>query len=107
MSTAPITVDVPTDAAAQRARRVTRIDRRAYGGFVAISLVGLVLVLLITAFVIYEARPSFAHNGLGWFTDSSTPLDVQLSSAFTDANRDLHAWPALYGTLLTTGGALL
>src|SRR5262249_50352111 len=75
--------------------------------FVAISLVGLVLVLLITAFVIAEARPSFAHNGFGWFSDGSTPLDVQLSSAFTDANRNLHAWPALYGTLLTTGGALL
>ena len=109
MSTAPTTVavDVASDVAARRARRVTSIDRGAYVGFVALSLVGLVLVILITAFVIYEAWPSFAANGLSWFTDGPTPLDVQLSAAFTDANTSLRAWPAIYGTLLTTGGALL
>jgi ABC-type phosphate transport system permease subunit len=104
MSTAPIT---PNVAAAARARRVSLFDRLAHAGFVVISLVGLGLVLAITAFVVMEAQPSFAANGLRWFTDGPVPLDVQLSSAFTDGSTTLRAWPALYGTILTTGGALL
>ncbi len=107
MSAAPTTADVPADVATRRARRVTAIDRIAHGGFVVISMAGLAVVVLITAFVISEAWPSFTANGLAWFSDGPVPLDVQLSSAFTDGSTYLRAWPALYGTLLTTGGALL
>lgn len=106
MAIAPITPGVGATAAA-RARRVTRLDRVAHGGFVAISLAGLLLVLAITVFVVSEAWPSFAANGLRWFADGPVPLDVQLSAAFTDGSTRLRAWPAVYGTILTTGGALL
>ena len=105
MASAPVTPDLA--AAAGRARRVTAVDRLAHGGFVAISLLGLGLIVAIAAFVLVEARPSFAANGLSWFSDGPVPLDVQLSSAFTDGNQTLRAWPAIYGTILTTGGALL
>jgi phosphate transport system permease protein len=106
MATAPVNPDLAA-VAVRRARRVTAVDRLAHGGFIAISLLGLGLIVAIAVFVVVEARPSFAANGLRWFTDGPVPLDVQLSSAFTDGNTTLRAWPALYGTILTTGGALL
>jgi ABC-type phosphate transport system permease subunit len=106
MASAPVSTELGA-AAATRARRVTLTDRIAHGGFIAVSALSLGLIIAIAAFVVTEAWPSFAANGLRWFTDGPVPLDVQLSSAFSDGSTKLRAWPALYGTILTTGGALL
>ncbi|MBA3747642.1 MAG: ABC transporter permease subunit [Solirubrobacterales bacterium] len=66
----------------------------------------------MVAFVLVNAWPSFSHNGLSWF-GSGQAVDeqlraIQLSPAdpakFT---YELRAWPLVYGTLLTTGLAVL
>ena len=90
-----------------RAARTRLADRLALGTATGIAVVALVVVAAIAVFVLGEAWPSFRANGLAWFLDSSTPLDVQLSTAFTRSSTVLHAWPAILGTILTTGGALL
>ena len=76
------------------------------------------LVLLMTAgmvaFVFAKAWPSFAHDGLGWFglPRHGASVDDQLKDIFNspaDPSRyryALGAWPLIYGTLLTTLGAV-
>ncbi len=91
----------------RRLSRVRIADRLALVAFGSIALITLVLIVAITVFVLSEAWPSFRDNGLGWLSDSPTSLDTQLSSAFTTHSAVVHAWPAILGTLLTTGGALL
>ncbi len=68
---------------------------------------------LIGIYVFRAAWPAFSANGLGYFTNSSDPtLDRELAWAFTGhplgtEYTGLHAWPAIYGTLITTGGAVV
>ena len=63
-------------------------------------------------FVFSKAWPSFAHNGLAWF-GSGGNVDQQLGDIFNSpANPDeyvyeLRAWPLIWGTFLTTAGAVL
>ena len=106
MSATPLPA-APSDASARRAARVRLTDRVAQVVFTGFALVSLVVIVSIAAFVIAEGWPSFRYNGLSWFGDSSTPLDVQLSAAFSKGSQELHAWPAILATILTTGGALL
>jgi ABC-type phosphate transport system permease subunit len=69
------------------------------------SLVLLVIVLMIV-FVAARAWPSFAHNGLSWFGASGN-VDQQLGEIFNSPAKPaeyvygLHAWPLVYGTVLT------
>jgi len=71
----------------------------------------LVLIAGMIVFVFSKAWPSFAGNGLSWF-GSGGNVDQQLGDIFNSpANPskyvyELGAWPLLWGTALTTLGAV-
>jgi phosphate transport system permease protein len=74
---------------------------------------GVVCVLLaMLAFVLVQAWPSFAHNGLSWFGPGGG-VDKQIQSIFSSGDLKgipqytLHAWPLIWSTILTTFGAVL
>ena len=79
-------------------------------GALACSL--LVLIAGMVIFVFSKAWPSFAHNGLAWFGAGGN-VDQQLGDIFNSpANPDdyvyhLRAWPLIWGTFVTTAGAVL
>jgi ABC-type phosphate transport system permease subunit len=72
-------------------------------------VVGLLLALFV--FVLHEAWPSFAHNGLGWFGPGGS-IDHQIEAIFTSGEfkqtpvYTFHAWPLIWSTLLITVGAV-
>jgi phosphate transport system permease protein len=87
-------------------------DQRVELGLGAL-VCGVVFVLLaMLAFVIKEAWPSFAHNGLHWFGTGGN-VDTEIESIFTSGNLDqapqflFHAWPLIWSTILTTVGAVV
>ena len=72
---------------------------------------GVIAVLLaMVVFIVVQAWPSFAHNGLSWF-GSGGSVDQQIEAIFTSGNYlhkavyTLHAWPLIWSTFLTTFGA--
>ena len=75
------------------------------------SVVALAIVLMV-AFITARAWPTFAHNGLSWL-GSGGNLDSQVGAmAATGAHPPasayhLRVWPLIYGTLLTSGLAVL
>jgi ABC-type phosphate transport system permease subunit len=79
-------------------------------GALAILLLGVILALVI--FVFINAWPSFQHNGLAWF-GSGGNVNVQLRDIFHSPADPKHydyyirAWPLVYGTLLSTGMAVI
>jgi ABC-type phosphate transport system permease subunit len=82
---------------------------RMFGALVC-GVVALLLALIVTVFV--HAWPSFAHNGLAWFSSSGSVED-QLNEISLSAQTSgeyvytFHAWPLIWSTLLITGGAVL
>jgi phosphate transport system permease protein len=87
-------------------------DQRAELWLGALVCGVIVLLLAMVVFIVAQAWPSFAHNGLHWF-GSGGNVDQQIESIFTSTN-DLHkpvytfhAWPLIWSTILTTGGAAL
>jgi ABC-type phosphate transport system permease subunit len=58
-------------------------------------------------FVLHEAWPSFAHNGLGWFGAGGN-VDDQTQAIFTSGDLKktpvylFHAWPLIWSTLVIT-----
>jgi phosphate transport system permease protein len=100
-------------AAHERAASRRWSDARAEPLLGALSVVVLAVIVAMVAFVVVNAWPSFAHNGLSWFGSGGGPVDEQLRaiqrSPADPAHYvyDLHAWPLLYGTALTTGLAVL
>jgi phosphate transport system permease protein len=86
-------------------------DRRAEVILGALVCVVVALLLAMFAFVVHEAWPSFAHNGLGWF-GSGGNVDSEIEAIFnsgTSLGRPVyifHAWPLLWGTILLVGGAV-
>jgi phosphate ABC transporter permease protein PstC len=87
-------------------------DRRVELAFRAavLALLALIVALVVTVFL--KAWPSFQHNGLAWFGSGGDP-DQQLN-AMINGPKDpahyiytFHAWPLIWGTLLTTGFAVL
>ena len=91
---------------ASRADAVFRVAVIAAAAFMLITIAS------ITVFVFYVGWPSFAANGLSWFGTGDEPLDIELGYSFLgspDGGRytTLNAWPAILGTALTTGGALI
>ena len=73
---------------------------------------GVVVVLVaMVVFIISEAWPSFAHNGLSWF-GSGGSVDDQLTKIFNAGYYQgheqyaFHAWPLIWSTVLTTVGAV-
>ncbi len=92
-------------------RRGLLPDQRAELMLGALVCAVLLFVGLLIVFVFAEALPSFAKNGLAWFGPGGNP-DRQIQEIFTSANLlrehvyTFHAWPIIYGTLLTTVGAV-
>ena len=71
-----------------------------------------IIVALVAVYVVRKAWPAFAHNGISILGSRAVPgMDEELNRSFGTLQgvpyRELHAWPAIYGTLLTTGGAVL
>jgi phosphate transport system permease protein len=93
-------------------RSGTQQDQRAERTLGALACSVLIVILGMVAFVFSKAWPSFAHNGLAWF-GSGGNVDQQLIAIFNSpANPaayvyEMHAWPLLYATALTTGAAVL
>jgi phosphate transport system permease protein len=87
-------------------------DDRAERALGAIACSVLLLIAGMVIFVFSKAWPSFSHNGLAWF-GSGGNVDQQLGDIFNSPASAQHyvyhlrAWPLLYGTLITTIGALV
>lgn len=87
-------------------------DRRAELGLGALVCALVALLLGMLAFVLREAWPSFAHNGLAWFGAGGS-VDAQIQSIFTSGDLNqapiytFHAWPLIWSTILITGAAVV
>ena len=87
-------------------------DQRAELVLGALACAVLLFVALFVVFVVREAWPSFAANGLSWFSSGGS-VDKQIQAIFTSGQQlarpvyTFHAWPMIWGTLLVTGGAVL
>jgi phosphate transport system permease protein len=87
-------------------------DRRAERLLCTISLVVCVAIVAMIVFVFTRAWPIFQHNGLSWLGsggDLETEISQMNAAAVHPAAAVYHlrAWPLIYGTLLTTGIAVL
>jgi phosphate transport system permease protein len=87
-------------------------DHRAERLLGAVSLLIGVVVVAIVAFVATKAWPLFQHNGLSWlFGGGDLETEVNNMTAATSnpaaAVFHLRAWPLIYGTLLTSGIAVV
>jgi len=86
-------------------------DSRVERVLAATACTVLVLIAGMIVFVFSKAWPSFTSNGLSWF-GSGGNVDQQLGDIFnspanpTEYVYELSAWPLLYGTALTTIGAV-
>ena len=87
-------------------------DRRAELTLGALVCLVVVLLLGMFVFVIYQAWPSFSHNGLSWF-GSGGNVDSQIQTIFNSGTAlirpvyTFHAWPLIWGTILLVGGAVM
>jgi phosphate transport system permease protein len=85
-----------------------RRERLAHLGFASLAACSVAILGLVVAYVLWRAWPAFEANGLSYFGNQASPgLGQELSYASRSPYHALHAWPAIYGTLLTTGGAIL
>lgn len=85
-----------------------RVERML--GALVVFVVGL-LVAMITV-VVVRGWPSFAHNGLAWFSSGGSvedQLNAIALSTETGAQYvyTFHAWPLIWSTILICGGATL
>jgi phosphate transport system permease protein len=87
-------------------------DRRAERTLGGVSLLVCMAVIAMIVFVCIRAWPIFAHNGLSWLGPGGS-LDTEIANMqATGVNPpasalQLRAWPIVYGTLLTTGFAVV
>jgi ABC-type phosphate transport system permease subunit len=87
-------------------------DRRAELGLGALVCAVIVFLLAMLGFILYQAWPSFAHNGLHWFGPGGN-VDDQIQRIFTSGDLrtapvyEFHAWPLIWSTILTTVGAVV
>lgn len=90
-------------------------DRRAELLLGAVACTVLAFVAGMAVFVFTNAWPSFSANGLSWFgappagatTDSQLSDILQSPADEAKWRYELNAWPLLWGTLLTTAGAIV
>ena len=82
-------------------------DRRAglLLGALACSVLAVIVFMLV--FIAIKAWPSFANNGLSWFSSKGVvdqQFDAMVNSGLNPsaADYELGAWPLIYATLLTT-----
>jgi phosphate transport system permease protein len=87
-------------------------DRRAEFTLGALACAVLVIILLMVVFVASEAWPTFQHNGLSWLGPGGN-VDEQINTMVNSGARPpasdyhLRAWPLVWGTILTTGLAVV
>lgn len=87
-------------------------DHRAERALGAVSLLVGVCVIAMVVFVGVRAWPIFAHNGLSWLGPGGS-LETEIANMqATGVNPPaaayrLHAWPLVYGTLLTSAIAVV
>jgi ABC-type phosphate transport system permease subunit len=87
-------------------------DDRAERVLGAVSLLVGVCVITMVVFVVVRAWPVFQHNGLSWL-GSGGSLQTQLANMQATSVSPpasayyLRAWPIVYGTLLSTGIAVV
>ena len=85
-------------------------DQRAELWLGALVCGVIILLLAMVVFIVAQAWPSFAHNGLHWF-GSGGNVDQQIEAIFNSGDYlhkavyTFHAWPLIWSTLLTTVGA--
>jgi phosphate transport system permease protein len=85
-----------------------RVER--WLGAVVVGFVGLLIAVM--AVVLYHGWPSFAHNGLAWFSSGGS-VDEQFRAIDLSGQAGshyvwtFHAWPLLWSTFLITGGAVV
>lgn len=95
-----------------RSLREPWTDRRTEAVLAAVSCLVLALIAGMIVFVFAKAWPSFAANDVvGWFTDGRD-VDDDLGTMVTapDSSTEVlqfRAFPLLWATLLTSGGAIL
>ncbi len=86
-------------------------DWRAEWALRAVALGLLAVIVLIAVTVFSEAWPSFSHNGLAWFGSGNPEEEVKAMiagpGAAGGAAWTFRAWPLIWGTILTTGLAVL
>ena len=107
--------EIPPSIGTDRATAARAANRQDRAFILAIQIVaGLTLVVIagVAVFVFVAGWPSFRANGLHWFIPGDVPMDQQLGWSFTggpdgEPYTALSAWPAIAGTILSTGGALL
>jgi len=86
-------------------------DKRAELTLGALVCCVLAVVLAMFVFVLVQAWPSFAHNGLSWF-GSGGSVDLQIKRMFLSGEAGVryvytfHAWPLIWSTLLIVGSAV-
>ena len=95
-----------------RPRRALQADRRAELALGALAVGVLALIGLMLYTVLRNAWPSFSANGLSWFGpggDVVTQFRAMQAGTALPGHQLLYfrAWPLLWGTLLTTGFAVL
>ncbi len=72
----------------------------------------IVMLLAMVVFILAQAWPSFAHNGLSWF-GAGGDVDHQIQAMITAGQNNakpvytFHAWDLIWSTLLTTVGSVL
>src|SRR6202453_4190741 len=87
-------------------------DQRAELGLGALVCVVVLVLLAMLAFILKEAWPSFAHNGLHWFGAGGS-VDNQIQAIFTSGDQDqapqllFHAWPPIWSPIPTPGVAVV
>jgi phosphate transport system permease protein len=89
-------------------------DDRAERVLGAVACLVLAIIVGMVVFVFAKAWPSFAHNGLSWFGPSHDgTVDDQLTAIFNSPAQpdryqyELGAFSLLWGTLVTTAGAVV
>jgi ABC-type phosphate transport system permease subunit len=87
-------------------------DHRAEQLLGAVACLLAVGIILMIVFVLRGAWPTFSHEGLSWLgsggnLDSQVGAMVNTSSHPPGSAYYLHAWPLIWGTLLTAGFAVL
>src|SRR3954465_14516797 len=96
--------------AAEDVRRGSARRAELMLGSLVVAVVALLVAMIV--FVFIRAWPSFAHNGLSWFTPGGS-VDEQPPTVFQSGeppgaapDYTPHAWPLLWSTFLIVGGAV-
>src|SRR3954451_12850315 len=82
-------------------------DRRAELMLGALACAVLVTIVLMVVFVTREAWPLIKHEGLSWLLPGGN-VDEQIGKMVNgEETYHLRAWPLIWGTILTTGLAVV